>query len=387
MTLSVRSLDRAFMAGHLDIWAGPGWDRETESTVEILEEDGTPRCQTPRRVMALCRQLYVRCALYAIDPVLCRDQGGRLLERLDTLYADPLNGGWWFSIMPDGEAADRRKDLYAHAFVVLATAVAASVLGHDRALFLARRTMDDIRTLFTLPDRSWFAAGADPDGSGPDRRLLQNPHMHLFEAAMAFALVSGRSQDADMAHHLAALFPSLLHPQAGMIAEYFGEDGSPELAAHAQIEPGHQFEWAWLLHEYAVRFHEPGPVQQRWLDQAHDLLERGMTCGIDRAFGGVFNSVDAHGRVTDEGKRIWPLTELLKALAVLRPGQEKEFLDFLGRTYLRPGGFWIEACSRSLEPFDQTLRASTGYHLATAWQELGRMAGGRGVYDLGRASP
>lgn len=386
MIRAARSLDRAFMAAHLDLWAGSGWDRVSGSTFEILEEDGTPRVDTPRRVMALCRQIYLRCALHDIDPPLCRQQGERLLQRMETVYADPLDGGWWFSVTPDGEAEDRHKDLYAHAFVVLAMSVATPVFGGERTLRLARRTMDDIRSLFSVPGCSWFAAGVKADGSDPDRRLLQNPHMHLFEAAMAFALVSGRSQDVDSVHHLAGLFPSLLHPRAGLVAEYPGPDGAPAPESQARIEPGHQFEWAWLLHEYAVRFHEPGPEQQRWLSQAHDLLERGMTCGIDHAFGGVFNSVDANGRVTDDGKRIWPLTELLKALAVLRPGQEQAFIDFLGRTYLRPEGLWIEACHRSLEPVDRTLRASTGYHLATAWQELGRARGGRGVYDLGRWS-
>lgn len=378
-----------FMNDHMLLWSGHGWDNLGARTHEALSANGTMSGPKPAyRTMALCRQIYMRAVLSTSDPVTCRVQSFILLKRLQDVCWDSAKGeGWYFSVDESGFPADPRKDLYTHAFVILAASVAFRTFCESWILEIARKAVEVTYRLFSLADRSWLASSLDISGVPVDRRLIQNPHMHLFEALMAFALVSRRPEDYDRVGRLVAIFPRLLHPRVQMIAEFFTQDGQPEDGDKALIEPGHQFEWAWLLYSYALYFCHNSAESRTWYTHASDLLRFGLEYGVDREYGGVFNVIDASGRIIDDRKRIWPVTEALKATSVLLPGKVPVFLDLLQAHYLRPGGRWIETCDKFLRPVDWELKATTGYHLATAWQELPPNRQNTGVYASLCAEP
>ena len=66
---------------------------------------------------------------------------------LDLLLRDPVHGGWFASVAPDGEPVDSAKAAYPHAFVVLAasTAIRAGRPGARRAA--RRRARGRLRAL------------------------------------------------------------------------------------------------------------------------------------------------------------------------------------------------------------------------------------------------
>ena len=80
--------------------------------------------------------------------------------------------------------------------------------------------------------------------------LQSNPHMHLFEAALAGCEVcSDSSLWKPLSDEIAELaLTSSSISKTGALREFFDEHWNPAAGRPGRIvEPGHQFEWAWLL--------------------------------------------------------------------------------------------------------------------------------------------
>jgi mannose-6-phosphate isomerase len=93
--------------------------------------------------------------------------------------------------------------------------------------------------------------------------------------------------------------------------------------------------------------------------------------------------VTGDGEILRDTKRIWPLTEYIKAESVrLNTGTEKESgraskalinaLDFLFSHYLLPNGGWRERLTRDLVCYDDRMPATTPYHIYLALIEARR---------------
>ena len=85
---------------------------------------------------------------------------------------------------------------------------------------------------------------------------------------------------------------ALVDPATGALIEFFGEDWSPAPGAEGALrEPGHQFEWVWLLHEYVRAAHDDSVAPY-----AERLFAFGTQFGIDAGrYRRVFDGVDASG--------------------------------------------------------------------------------------------
>ncbi len=87
---------------------------------------------------------------------------------------------------------------------------------------------------------------ADP----PGLPLCSNPHMHLFEAALAWEALAERPQAwTALADEIANLaLTKFIDQTSGGLREFFDHHWSPHPSDKGRImEPGHQFEWGWLL--------------------------------------------------------------------------------------------------------------------------------------------
>src|SRR6202012_3465870 len=105
------------------------------------------------------------------------------------------------------------------------------------------------------------------------RPFLSNPHMHLLESALAWCDVAPDAAWETLAEEIVALCLShLLDPDRGFIREYFDPlwNPLPGPAGHS-VEPGHQFEWAWLLERWGRR-HEHQDARRA----ARALYEAGL---------------------------------------------------------------------------------------------------------------
>ncbi|MBN9000495.1 MAG: AGE family epimerase/isomerase, partial [Rhizobiales bacterium] len=146
--------------------------------------------------------------------------------------------------------------------------------------------------------------------------LKANPHMHLFETFLAWDAVTGATEPSWRAHadRLAELALSrLILPDTGALPEFFDGDWRPLPDARGlQIEPGHQFEWSWLLLEWLGARRDA-----KAFAAAVRLAEIGETHGICPDRGVAFGAIDGHLRQRDAEAKLWPQTERLKVWHVL----------------------------------------------------------------------
>ncbi|MEI9982126.1 MAG: AGE family epimerase/isomerase [Aliidongia sp.] len=165
--------------------------------------------------------------------------------------------------------------------------------------------------------------------------------------------------------------PTSLRSGGRLLGEFYDEAGEPHPETGQWVEPGHQFEWAWLLHAHAARRSIEAPVA------ADALIEQATRMGIDPDGGGLWDRIDRAGGVVVETKRIWPVCETIKAHALRwrRRGDDADraamisWLEFLSRHYLRDGGRWHETLNRDLSPLLSDMPGTTPYHLLMMAEE------------------
>jgi mannose-6-phosphate isomerase len=127
----------------LPLWATSGFDAEVGRFEEGLTFGSEPRRQVPIRLLVQARQIFV----YALaerrrwhpgsDELV--EQAFAAMKR-DYFRPDGRDG-WAFSIARDGSVVDATRDLYAHAFVLLAVASYVQATGKQEGLAAAHETL------------------------------------------------------------------------------------------------------------------------------------------------------------------------------------------------------------------------------------------------------
>ncbi len=331
-----------------------------------------------KRLMVQCRQLYVLAHAAVLGDASGQDAAARGYDFLRRAYPDRAHGGWCFRASDDGAPIDATKDLYAHAFLLFALAWLHRAFAAPDAIALAAETFGTLQARMAAPGGGfWDRAAADWT---PDRLLRrQNPHMHLLEALLALHAATGEARWLDEATALVRLFLDRFHDApTATLGEFFAADWAPHPEQGHIVEAGHHYEWVWLLHRYAA--------QGGTLDvaaAAEGLYATAGRHGHDPEHGGIHDQIDRTGRVIAATRRIWPVTEAIKAhLARLEAGlpvpdgQPQALIDQLFRDFLRPArGDWVETCSREGAPTATVLPGSTPYHVFLAAAETARVAG------------
>ena len=209
----------------------------------------------------------------------------------------------------------------------------------------------------------------------PQQRL-QNPHMHLFEACLALNKADPAGDHLTRADEIHTLFlEKFTNDASGLLGERFKPDWSVETGdAHDIIEPGHQFEWVWLLHTYAKRTQTEPPAAMNVLYE--------FACRTLDSDGRAMMEVRRDGTPVDASRRTWSQTEALKAhLAMAERGDGLAAaraiisFDVLMDEYLTPDGGWIDHYDGEGQVIAKDMPASTGYHVALAFEELIRLYG------------
>lgn len=345
---------------HLPIWRTRGWDRRHGGFHERLQPDLTPVELGYKRLVVQCRQIYVyshACLLgHRGDNERVAREGYAFLMHH---YRDKRNGGWYFTVTPDGQKLDGRKDFYGHAFVLFALGYYHRATGDVTALGAADDTLEALRIKLHEPRHGGFHVAADEAWNVLPGPRLQNPHMHLLEGLLSLDEAAPSPAYREEASKIVDLFLARFF-DGKTLGEYFRADWSPDPQRGHFVEPGHHFEWAWLLERYARRFQRPEAREV-----ADKLFEFARAHGLDAQYGGVYDEVDRYGRVISDKKRMWPLTECLKAYAP-RPHLRLELarhVRFMFDRYLHEDGRWNEHLDRRLQVVNAAMPGSTSYHL------------------------
>jgi mannose/cellobiose epimerase-like protein (N-acyl-D-glucosamine 2-epimerase family) len=227
--------------------------------------------------------------------------------------------------------------------VLLAFATAAPVVGVESLRPEARAIVDYICRNFA------HAGGGHEESIPPAMPRRQNPHMHLLEALLAAHDAFGDEIFFARAEELVLIFLSrLFQAGEGALPEYFDTALALQYeAGRFLMEPGHHYEWIWLLDWYAHSAAAMGRPARPGLRHVSDaLFEFADRFAVNPIAGLVVNSVWSDGELRDGGFRLWPQTERLKAEARRKNAGSDRLacaLVALGKHFecVRPG-LWIE---------------------------------------------
>lgn len=355
----------------LPVWATLGVT-PTGAFVDRLRSDGR-LLSLPLRARVQARQVQVYCRAGLLG---WRGPWARLV-------ADGLRGFWRTNSLPDGTyrtlvaadgaPLDDKAALYDQAFVLfsLAAAVEAGVEADE-----ARRRALSLRDALLarrLPNGGWAEADAH-------LAYQANPQMHLLEAALAWEVIDDAPEWRVLADEIIGLCLSrFIDPASGALREFFTADWSPTPGEDGRlIEPGHQFEWAWLLTLWGQ-----ARDRQDALAAARRLYQIGLR-GVDAGRGVVMDALHDDLSVRSGSARLWPQGEWLKAALLLaetatseeRAAYVRDAGDALRalQSYLLPNGLWWDRLAGDRRFVEEAAPASSLYHIMSAYDQLAASA-------------
>ncbi len=328
-TLASR-FDDWLLKSALPLWWDVGADRVHGGFHELLGLDGSPPGGIPRRARVQARQSYV----YAMAAQLgwsgpWQQAAPHGLDFLTARYRR-ADGQFRTLVAADATALDDAALLYDQAFALLAMASVYTALPQRRELpAQAHALLERILSL-----RRHAAGGLVETAPCA---FQSNPHMHLLEAVLAWREIEpGGHWDALADEIVALCLTRFIDADGGFLREFFDADWRPAAGAAGRIiEPGHQFEWAWLLERFGrLRRHDGACAAAR------TLYGIGMR-GFDAGRGAAVDEMSDDLAVTRPGARLWPQTEQLKAALILSEtalGEEKE--RYLSDALLAAKALW-----------------------------------------------
>lgn len=363
----------------LPTWNTVGRDDQNGGFYEKITKS-MEHVEAPRRTRVVCRQIYS----FAAGDTMGWQGGAK----------DAVQHGWNFmkrhcfnadhsvTMTLNLANGDCKTDfnLYDHAFALFGLCSAASVLVDERDE-IEQKALHCLDAML----KTWKHPVAGFEEAIPSIvPLCSNPHMHLMEAFLAWAERAShehRQAWLSLANEIGELCLSkFISPETGAIREYYQHDWSVKFDEQASpVEPGHQFEWAWLLGRWGRL-----TLRKDALVAARRLVEIGETCGVN-ANRLVINGLDHDLKPCDVAFRLWPQTERIKAwvmMAELAVGKDDRnhalqkiaeategLSAFLSEV---PAGLWCDRLSADGTPIDEPAPASSLYHITCAIAEMHR---------------
>jgi mannose-1-phosphate guanylyltransferase/mannose-6-phosphate isomerase len=354
---AARGLADWFRTAALPLWSTAGFDEVRGDFREALTWHGRPH-DPRRRLRVQARQALVFAQAQADGLpgpwlALARRSLSTFLEaarREDGLYKSALR--------VDGADLDPEARLYEHAFVLLALAgLTRAEPETDRWRAEALRIADALLGFA-------HAGGFREAGETP---FQADPQMHLLEAALAWRSLDGDNVWQALADQVAGLaLGHLIDLGSGAVRELFDADWRALSGESGLIEPGHQFEWAWLLHEW-------GGAGSEIVQRLFSVGERGVDARRQVVVDALWDDLG----VRQGSARLWPQTERLRAALVL--GETEAALSAANAIWrfldLSIKGVWRERMDDSGAFVDAPSPASSLYHLHGAISALVRATG------------
>jgi mannose/cellobiose epimerase-like protein (N-acyl-D-glucosamine 2-epimerase family) len=360
MTPSVSREARDWLRHAIAFWAAHGLDQARGGYHEYLSPGALDCAAGFRRLRVMTRQIYVFSSPLGHDVPGAAEALQVGLAQLRK--ARHPEGGYASRLTLDGAILDDTRDLYDLAFVLFALCHAFARLGDPALRDEARALMGFIEAEMAHP------AGGYAEAIPPRQPRRQNPHMHLLEAVVHWAVLDPQGPFSAVRDRLLDLFVTrFFDPSAGILREYLADDLTSLPAPEGVLwEPGHHFEWVWLL-DMAARGGANVPVAA-----ASGLMARARAEGLHSGAGAVWGELTAAGEIMQATTRIWTLTEWIKAECVT-PGPDRIARVAAAWSALRGfldvpvPGLWSERWDAATGRFpSENVPATSLYHIAMA---------------------
>lgn len=336
--------------------------------VEEFNHDGTP-IDNFRRLMVQARQIYSFTELGRLG---WRGDWKSIVENALPHFLRGINSDNSFIHTFDSEAKiqDSRLDLYDQAFGLFALGNAGEALGREDLFEQAIISLGVLNVKWARDVGGYWEGEITPC---PPYR--QNPHMHMFEAALANYNFTKNPIWLETQKKIMATFVGKFQQSCGAVTEYYDENWKPLDGVQGQIvEPGHCFEWAWL---FDIGFENGEGVKTA--EELGGFARKFGICPIRKI---AINEVSTNGEIIDNKARLWPQTERLKAAcARYKRTKTQEDATEIMQSYnglekyfaADIQGFWHDKMNPDGTFIIEPVKASSFYHITCAISELLRL--------------
>lgn len=365
------TLKRWLVEAAYPLWWTAGANFAQGGFEETVNLDGTPT-HAARRARLNPRQIYSYSRARKLGWNGPADTAVK--HGLDFFLAHYLRDDQLFRtrVAPDGASLDDSIVLYDQAFALLGLAAAYDVSHDERLRDIARGLHDQLRARLAHP------LGGFNESVPPIEPLLANSHMHLLECALEWSDLDADPRWPALAQECVnLLFERFLDASSGFVLEFFDSQWHVVPGIPGRIaEPGHQFEWAWLLLRWGRQNSD-----DRAIFTGLRLVALGEKAGVDAKRGVAINSLLTDGTIHDNRARLWPQTERIKAACLAAEiTREPHYWDTaadaaegLMKYLLTPTpGLWYDIMTPEGALLDQPAPASSFYHIVCATAELER---------------
>lgn len=351
----------------LPLWWRVGADHQRGGYFESISLDGRAT-QAKRRARVQARQVYVYATAGKAGWFEGASEAVAHGLNFFTTYYRRGDGLFRTCVYDDGSIADDSWTLYDQAFALFCLAQAADAgVQTDEC----KKIASDLQG--ALSERNRAEGGGFLETGGVPYQ--SNPHMHLLEASLAWEKVDPAGPWSVMADEIIHLCLTRFINADGALREFFSPGWRQGEGVDGRIvEPGHQFEWAWLLARWGRMRSSAEAILA-----AKRLFEIGSGPGVDRNRGVAFNQMLDDYSIHDHAARLWPQTEWIKASAILAEGaatpSEREHFTAEAHAaarglelYLQTSvkGLWRDKLKPDGTFIDEPAPASSFYHILCA---------------------
>ena len=367
----------------LPLWGSEGLDHEEGGFFDNLSISGASIRNAPKRLRVQARQIYVFSHAHVLGwkpkgaaraPLEAAENG---FEFIMNNFWRENPGGFVYSTDRSGRIHEPRVELYEQAFVLFACAWYYRASRDKKAIEISENVLKFIDS--SLIDKN---KGGYFENLSHDLPRRQNPHMHLLEALLALYESIGNEQYLLRAKNIINLFYGhFYNKETGSVGEFFDAAWKPAEGTAGQIvEPGHLYEWIWLLNKYSsltsVNCNED-------INLIYYFAEKhGVDSKPVPTRGLINDSVLTRGTELDDNKRLWCQTEAIKAhIAILEYHNNIEvysrlenLLDYIFKFYIPTDkGVWHEHLDQDGLLLRENVPATSFYHVFLALTEVLRV--------------
>ncbi|ODS10546.1 AGE family epimerase/isomerase [Vibrio scophthalmi] len=276
-----------------------------------------------------------------------------------------IKTGYRFSTAPSEESGSI--NLYEQAFSLLGFAWYYRLNRDNSSFECMEATYQFIVEHFYDPIEGGFFLTL-----GDKTKKSQNPHMHLFEALMVCFEHTNDSVWLERASNIYQLFTDHFL-RDGHLTEFFNRDFTLDNDIGDNLDPGHHYEWIWLLNHYQK-------LSGTNVDVAVNKLNQFATQFGHNTNGLVRDEILASGEPLRVTSRLWCQTEYLKATIALwerdptsvRRTEISRAVEQIFTYFLNPAssGLWIDQVDECGGVCNEHSPASTFYHIFLAFSEV-----------------
>lgn len=355
------------------LWGDRGVDKINGGFVESLSFDGEP-LPLDRRAMVQARQIYsflTGARLGSCPPNWAHQHVILGTKYLVDKFSLP-SGAFRYSVQIDGTPKNDTPDLYTQAFALFGLAQEFSITKDPKTKERALALLKYLKRDRTVPGGGY----TELDDQG-NKFYRSNPHMHLFESAIAWMQIDPDPRWTELGNELINLcLEKFIDPKTGVIGEYFDASWHHKIESGRFVfEPGHQYEWAWLMSLFEDL------TKKDLKDIRHRIFNLAEKFGTSPQRKVAFDEVWSDWTPKKTSSRFWPQCERIKA--AVRLGSEvtkdaqgpyakaaDDALETLFRFFGTPvAGMWYDQLSENDAFSGDFSKSSSLYHIVNALEE------------------